>query len=72
MSQKHTLGRVTEVSARLNCHPATVWRGVAAGRLPGPIRICGMTLWDLDEIDALIAEKLAARQACGPTDGEMP
>ena len=66
MSNKPNLGRVADVADRLSCHPATIWRGAATGTLPRPIKIGGMTLWDLDEIDALIAEKLAKREAHNP------
>ncbi len=61
---KPRLGDVREVAEALgNCHPATVWRGVASGILPQPIKIGGKTLWDLREIHALVETKLAAREA---------
>lgn len=59
---KRKLGDVREVAEALGgCHVATVWRGVAAGTIPQPIRIGGRTLWDMREIDALIAAKLTER-----------
>lgn len=62
--RKRRLGDVREVASALgDCHVATVWRGVAAGRIPQPIKIGGRTLWDMGEIDALIATKLASREA---------
>ena len=61
--KKRKLGDVRDVAEALGgCHVATVWRGIAAGTIPQPIRIGGRTLWDMGEIDALIAAKLAERK----------
>lgn len=60
---KPQLGDVREVANALHCSVATVWRGVAAGELPKPIKIGGRTLWSLPEIEALIEAKLAERAA---------
>ena len=46
----------------MSCHKATVWRQVATGNLPQPIRIGGRTLWDIGEIDALIEQKMEERE----------
>ncbi len=62
-NSKPNLGSAKKVADWLNCHVATVWRQVANGTLPQPIRIDGRTLWNLDEIDALIETKLSARRA---------
>lgn len=62
-NEKRRLGDVREVADLLRCHVATVWRRVAAGTLPQPIRIGGSTLWDLAEIEALIEAMLAARDS---------
>lgn len=60
---QRSLGDVKAVAARIGgCHTSTVWRKVASGDLPKPIRIGGRTLWDLREIDALVEAKIAARE----------
>lgn len=60
---KPKLADVREVADVLRCSRSTVWRRVAGGTLPKPIRIGGRTLWDLREIEALIAAKLAERDS---------
>ena len=52
---------VRAVARLLGVHRATVWRKAAAGQLPPPIRICGLTRWSLAEIEAVITAKLAER-----------
>ena len=42
---------------------ATVWRRVADGVLPRPIKFGGMTRWVLSEVEAAIARQVAARDA---------
>lgn len=46
--------RDTEVAAAFQCSKATVWRRVADGTLPAPIKICGISRWPLSEIEAVI------------------
>ena len=43
------------------CSPSTIWRRVADGSIPAPAKIGGMTIWDEDEVDAMIEAKLAER-----------
>lgn len=41
----------------------TLWRHVRAGILPAPVRVGGRVLWSAREIDAWIADRLAARES---------
>ncbi len=54
---------VRDAAAALGCSVATVWRGVASGTLPQPIRIGGMTRWSASEIAAFIESAKANREA---------
>jgi len=49
------------LAALLNCGRATVWRRVAAGDLPKPFKIGGMTRWDRREVEAMLERAKAAR-----------
>lgn len=49
-----SLIRDTEAATLLGCSRATFWRRVADGTFPRPIRICGITRWDLADILAVI------------------
>lgn len=64
---KPQLGPVQEVARARRCSVATVWRGVAKGEIPQPIRLGGRTLWDMREIHAEIEAKLAARHGVAAT-----
>ena len=50
-----------ELAKILGCSRTTVWRRVADGTLPKPIKIGGMTRWSQAEIAAVIEAALAAR-----------
>ena len=54
---------VRDTAAALGCSVATVWRGVANGTLPQPIRIGGMTRWSAAEIEDFISAAKASREA---------
>jgi len=50
--------RVQNIAKRLDVSQSCVWRWVAAGKLPKPIKLSRrVTVWRADEIDAAI-EKL--------------
>ncbi len=50
---------VRQVATILGLGVSTVWRGVAKGTFPEPIKICGSTRWRRSDIDALIAAEAA-------------
>lgn len=54
---------VKETARHLGCSVATVWRRVADGTLPKPIKIGGMTRWSMSEIAKAIEEAKAQREA---------
>lgn len=54
---------VRTVAAMLGVHTATVWRKSAAGDLPKPIRIAGLTRWSRSEVEQAIEAKLAERDS---------
>lgn len=60
MAQKELVD-VRTVAAMLGVHTATVWRKSAAGDLPKPIRIAGLTRWSRAEVEQAIETKLAER-----------
>lgn len=41
---------------------ATVYRRVADGTLPPPKKLGQLSIWDEDEVDARLAERLAPRE----------
>ena len=49
-----SLIRDIEAASLLGCSRATFWRRVADGTFPKPIRICGITRWDLTDIISVI------------------
>ncbi|MEM9059014.1 MAG: AlpA family phage regulatory protein [Pseudomonadota bacterium] len=51
-----------EVADIIGCSRATVWRRVADGTLPQPLRIGGMTRWVDSEISGLIEQAMADRE----------
>ncbi|MFD1157908.1 helix-turn-helix transcriptional regulator [Roseovarius aestuarii] len=57
------LGDVKEVADVCQCSPSTVWRRVADGTIPKPIKIGGMTRWSMSEIAAAIEAVKAQREA---------
>jgi len=44
----------------LPASPATVWRWVAADKFPKPFKLNGMTLWDVQVVEAYMRKKQAA------------
>ena len=56
-----TLIDVRTVAAMLGVDRSTVWRKAAAGFLPKPCHVAGLTRWSRAEIDAMIKAKLAER-----------
>jgi predicted DNA-binding transcriptional regulator AlpA len=50
------------------CSRSTIWRYIAAGKLPTPIHIGSAALWPRREIVAAIARLLAERDVCEPQD----
>ena len=55
---------VRALAAQFGCNPSTIWRKVASGTFPQPIKFGpGMTRWSGAEIDAMIEAKLAERAA---------
>ena len=62
LQENDRLVSVRDTAAALGCSVATVWRGVANGTLPQPIRIGGMTRWSTAELDAFIQAVKAGRE----------
>ena len=57
---------VRAVAAQFGCNPSTIWRKVADGTFPKPIKFgSGMTRWSGAEIAAMISAKLAERDKPG-------
>eukprot|EP00581_Thalassiosira_minuscula_P036337 CAMPEP_0184474144 /NCGR_PEP_ID=MMETSP0740-20130409/131693_1 /TAXON_ID=385413 /ORGANISM="Thalassiosira miniscula, Strain CCMP1093" /LENGTH=66 /DNA_ID=CAMNT_0026851287 /DNA_START=96 /DNA_END=296 /DNA_ORIENTATION=- len=54
---------VRDIAAVLGCSAPTVWRRVADGSIPQPVKIGGMTRWSKAEIDAFIAQAKSQREA---------
>ena len=50
-----------ETARLLGCSRATVWRRVADGTLPKPIKIGGLSRFVLSEINATVESAMAAR-----------
>ena len=44
-----------DLAGSLQIARGSVWRNLAAGRLPSPVRIGGATRWRADEVSAWIA-----------------
>jgi len=57
-----SLMRDTGVADLLGCSKATVWRRVADGTIPQPIKIGGMSRWTQPEILAVIDEAKSRRR----------
>lgn len=53
---------VHSVAARYECHPSSVWRWVAQGTFPHPVRIGGMTRWLETEVEEHDARAAARRE----------
>ena len=52
---------VDAVAKRYGCSVATVWRHAAAGLLPKPVKLGGLTRWVPEEVNAAVAAAMAAR-----------
>jgi predicted DNA-binding transcriptional regulator AlpA len=63
MRNLEPLLRDTEVATLFHCSKATVWRRVADGILPPPIKICGISRWLQSELAIVIESAQAARDA---------
>jgi predicted DNA-binding transcriptional regulator AlpA len=58
MTQEKSYSRVRQVAKRLNMSTSSVWRKVANGTFPKPIKLSEkMTVWDNDVIDAFVDSK---------------
>ncbi len=57
------LGDVNAVATKCACSPRHVYRLSDAGRMPSPRKLGALVRWDLDEIDAWIAD------GCKPVRG---
>lgn len=55
---------IRRAASVLSISPATVWRRVADGSLPPPIKLGGATRWRADEIAAAV-DRLAEEQRRG-------
>ena len=55
--------RDTDIAELWGCSKATVWRRVADGVLPPPLKIAGISRWPLSEAQAVIEKAKAERQA---------
>jgi predicted DNA-binding transcriptional regulator AlpA len=45
----------------LSCSRATFWRRVKDGTIPKPIKLCGLTRWKKEEIEAAIQNLMEQR-----------
>ncbi len=50
------LGDVGSVAGKLSCSVRHVYRMADAGKMPAPLRLGSLVRWDLDAIDAWIAD----------------
>ncbi len=62
-TKPRTFLNVRAIAARYGCHPSSVWRWVADGTYPKPVKIGGMTRWLLSEVEAHDAKAEAQREA---------
>lgn len=53
--------RDTDVAKLFGCSKATIWRRVADGILPKPIKICGISRWPTSEILAVVEKAKSDR-----------
>lgn len=51
--------RVPLVAAHFSISPSTVWRWSSIGRLPPPIRVGGVALWNVGELRKWVTTALA-------------
>lgn len=64
------VGRISEVATTkkkkglVPASPATVWRWAAEGRFPKPFKLGpNTTVWDLDQVDAFLAQQAGGQSA---------
>lgn len=62
-TQVDRLVSVRDTAALLGCSVPTVWRRVADGQLPKPVKIGGITRWPESEINTVIENAKAGREA---------
>ncbi len=55
-----------EVADILGCSRTTVWRRVADGTLPKPVKLGGLSRFVLSEINAIVEAAMAVRDAEAP------
>ena len=64
MNSQPTLQRLPEVKARTGLGSSEIYRRIAAGRFPAPVKLGERaSAWSAAEIDAWIAERIAAKKA---------
>jgi len=54
-----------EAAGMLGCSKSTLWRRVADGTIPRPVKIGGMSRWPQSEISTVIEQAIAQRNAGG-------
>lgn len=52
--------RIKRVTERTGCSISKIYRMMAAGRFPEPLKLDGCSLWPASEVDAWITEQKAA------------
>ena len=56
---------VRDLAEEFNCNPSTIWRWVADGTFPKPIKIGGLTRWVGEETEAVIDRAKRTRDEAG-------
>lgn len=63
-----TLERLPQVKARTGLSRSEIYRRIALGEFPAPIKLgLRASAWSKHEVDAWIAQRIAARDAMGAT-----
>jgi predicted DNA-binding transcriptional regulator AlpA len=62
--------RLPVVTALFSVSPATVWRWCRSGQFPKPMRIGGVTFWNVGELRARMAAFAPAQEAPAEPDAE--
>ena len=57
-----------DLAERYSCHPITIWKWAASGRLPKPVKLLGSrcTRWRSDDIEAYERESPSPRRNAPP------
>jgi excisionase family DNA binding protein len=63
---------VRGLSSLLGCSQGTVYRLVASGNLPRPIKLGSLRRWHRETVEAWIAEAIAAAKGRSPATREKP